>query len=104
MLRDETADGAATSALTELFPNLENSFKHACRQAAVSQQPVSYRGQVLTPSLLRRMGNCPPQVRANPVSATRPRAGRATTAIRLMSWNAGHLGQLEASYRGAATL
>ena len=71
----------------------KKSFNHACNQVAVSQRPVSYRGQLLTPTMLRRMGNCPPPARTKVASATRARAGRATQASRVLSWNAGHLGQ-----------
>ena len=71
----------------------EKSFKHACNQIAVSQCPVSSGGQPLTPTVLRRMGNCPPPARAKVASVPRARAGRATQAIPVLSWNAGHLGQ-----------
>ena len=71
----------------------QKSFKHACNQIAVSQRPVSSRGQPLTPTVLRRMGNCPPPARAKVASVPRARAGRATRAIRVLSWNAGHLGK-----------
>ena len=71
----------------------KKSFKHACNKVAVSQRPVSYRGQFLTPTMLRRMGNCPPPARTKVTSAPRARAGRSTQAIRILSWNAGHLGQ-----------
>ena len=54
----------------------QKSFKHACNQIAVS-----------------RMGNCPPPARAKVASVPRARAGRATQAIRVLSWNAGHLGK-----------
>ena len=69
------------------------SFKHACKKVAVSQRPVSYGGQPLTPTMLRRMGNCPPPARTKAASAPRARAGRTTQALRFLSWNAGHLGQ-----------
>ena len=91
MLRHEIADGAATGALTKLFSDSEEILQ-ACLHA-VSQRPVSYRGQSLTPTMLRRMGNCPPPARTKVTSAPRARAGRATQAIRVLSWNAGHLGQ-----------
>ena len=39
----------------------KRSFKSACRRAVVAQQPVSYRGQQLTPVQVRRSGNCPPR-------------------------------------------
>ena len=71
----------------------KKSFKHACKKVAVSQRTVSYRGQPLTPTMLRRMGNCPPPARTKVASAPRARAGRATQALRVLSWNAGHLGQ-----------
>ena len=71
----------------------KKSFKHACKQVAVSQRSVSYRGQSLTPTMLRRMGNCPPPARTEVASAPRARAGRATQALRVLSWNAGDLGQ-----------
>ena len=32
----------------------KKSFKHACKKVAVSQRPVSYRVQPLTPTMLRR--------------------------------------------------
>ena len=39
------------------------------------------------------MGNCPPQARTKAAYTPRARAGRATQALRVLSWNAGHLGQ-----------
>ena len=77
----------------------KKSFKHACNKVAVSQRPVSYRGQPLTPTMLRRMGNCPPPARTKVASAPRARAGRATQALRVLSWNAGHLSQQQRSFR-----
>ena len=71
----------------------KKSFKHACNKAAVRQQPVTYRGQVLTPSLLRRMGNCPPQAPTGAAARPRARAGKAVQPLCVLSWNAGHLGQ-----------
>ena len=79
----------------------KNSFKTACRRAMVGQRPVTYRGQVLTPQLLRRTGNCPPptrrQLQAQPDNSARGtasrRAGQQPRHVRVMSWNAGHLGQ-----------
>ena len=79
----------------------KNSFKTACRRATVGQRPVTYRGQVLTPQLLRRTGNCPPptrrQLQAQPDNSARGtasrRAGQQPRHVRVMSWNAGHLGQ-----------
>ena len=72
----------------------KNSFKHACRRVTQSQAPVSYRGQPLTPQLLRRTGSCPPPTQDNrrhhPPSR---RAGLHNRPIRALSWNAGHLGQ-----------
>ena len=80
----------------------KNSFKTACRRAIARSEPVQYRGQVLTLRLLRRMGNCPPPSRkelmAQPnnssarCTASR-RAGQQVRHVRVMSWNAGHLGQ-----------
>ena len=67
----------------------KKSFKHACNQVVVSQR----RGQLWTPTMLRRMGICPPPARTKVASAPRARAGRATQALRVLSWNAGHLGQ-----------
>ena len=60
-----------------------------------SRSAVSQRnwGQPLTPTILRRMGNCPPPARTKVASVPRARAGRATQALRVLSWNAGHLGQ-----------
>ena len=72
----------------------KRSFKSACRRAVVAQQPVSYRGQQLTPVQVRRSGNCPP--RHSGQSSGRPprhRAGLASRELRVLSWNAGHLGQ-----------
>ena len=72
----------------------KRSFKSACRRAVVAQQPVSYRGQQLTPVQVRRSGNCPP--RHSGRSSGRPprqRAGLANRDLRVLSWNAGHLGQ-----------
>ena len=72
----------------------KRSFRSACRRAVVAQQPVSYRGQQLTPVQVRRSGNCPP---SHPGSGsgrlTRRRAGLANRELRVLSWNAGHLGQ-----------
>ena len=71
----------------------KRSFKSACRRAVVAQQPV-YRGQQLTPVQVRRSGNCPP--RHSGRSSGRPlrqRAGLANRDLRVLSWNAGHLGQ-----------
>ena len=75
------------------FGRSPSSMLAACNQVAVSQRPVSCRGQVLTPSMLRRMGNCPLQARTKVASTPRARAGRATQAICVLSCNAGHLGQ-----------
>ena len=72
----------------------KRSFKSACRRAVAAQQPVSYRGQQLTPVQVRRSGNCPP--RHSGRSSGRPprqRAGLAHRELRVLSWNAGHLGQ-----------
>ena len=72
----------------------KRSFKSACRRAVVAQQPVSYRGQQLTPVQVRRSGNCPP--RHSGQGSGRPprqRAGLASRELRVLSWNAGHLGQ-----------
>ena len=59
----------------------KKSSKHACRTAVAKQQPVSYRGQVLTvltPTQVGRIGNCPPQApAAHASSLSRPRAGHA---------------------------
>ena len=78
------------------FPALrKNSFKRACRRVIQQQAPVSYRGQPLTLQLLRRTGNCPPAGSGRPPTAaprTR-RAGQQAKPVRVMSWNAGHLGQ-----------
>ena len=63
---------------------------------------MRYRGQVLTPRLLRRTGNCPPPSRkefqAQPDNSSARgtasrRAGQHIRQVRIMSWNAGHLGQ-----------
>ena len=72
----------------------KRSFKSACRRAVVAQQPVSYRGQQLTPAQVRRSGNCPPR-RSGQGSGrrSRQRAGLASRELRVLSWNAGHLGQ-----------
>ena len=72
----------------------KRSFKSACRRAVVAQQPVSYRGQQLTPVQVRRSGNCPPS-RSGHGSCRLPRqrAGLASRELRVLSWNAGHLGQ-----------
>ena len=72
----------------------KRSFKSACRRAVVAQQPVSYRGQQLTPVQVRRSGNCPPR-NSGPSSGRppQPRAGLANRDLRVLSWNAGHLGQ-----------
>ena len=43
--------------------NFAYAFKTACRRTVTSSEPVPYRGQVLTPRLLRRTGNCPPPTR-----------------------------------------
>ena len=64
----------------------------ARRSLSVSAQ-FHIGGQPLTPTMLRRMGNCPPPARTKVASAPRARAGRATQALRVLSWNAGHLGQ-----------
>ena len=71
----------------------KRSFKRACRAATVKQQPVYYRGQVLTPTQVRRSGNCPPPIQQVPRRSPGPRAGLANREIRVLSWNAGHLGQ-----------
>ena len=72
----------------------KRSFKSACRRAVVAQQPVSYRGQQLTPVQVRRSGNCPPRHPGRSSSRpTRQRAGLANRDLRVLSWNAGHLGQ-----------
>ena len=68
-------------------------FKYACKKVAVNQRPISYRGQHLIPTIIRRIGNCPPPDRTKVTSAPQARAGRATQALRVLSWNAGHLGQ-----------
>ena len=72
----------------------KRSFKSACRRAVVAQQPVSYRGQQLTPVQVRRSGNCPPRHSGQSSGRpTRQRAGLASRELRVLSWNAGHLGQ-----------
>ena len=72
----------------------KRSFKLACRRAVVAQQPVSYRGQQLTPVQVRRSGNCPPRHSGQGSGRPpRPRAGLASRELRVLSWNAGHLGQ-----------
>ena len=72
----------------------KRSFKSACRRAVVAQQPVSYRGQPLTPVQVRRSGNCPPSRPGHGSSRLpRQRAGLASRELRVLSWNAGHLGQ-----------
>ena len=71
----------------------KRSFKRACRAATVKQQPVYYRGQVLTPTQVRRSGNCPPLNQREPHRSPGPRAGLANRAIRVLS----HLGQQQGS-------
>ena len=72
----------------------KRSFKSACRRAVVAQQPVSYRGQQLTPVQVRRSGNCPPSHPGRGSGRlTSRRAGLANRELRVLSWNAGHLGQ-----------
>ena len=72
----------------------KRSFKSACRRAVVAQQPVSYRGQQLTPVQVRRSGNCPPRHSGQGSGRlSRQRAGLASRELRVLSWNAGHLGQ-----------
>ena len=72
----------------------KRSFRSACRRAVDAQQPVSYRGQVLTPAQVQRSGNCPPQHPSRGSGRpTRRRAGLANRELRVLSWNAGHLGQ-----------
>ena len=72
----------------------KRSFKSACRRAVVAQQPVSYRGQPLTPVQVRRSGNCPPSRSGHgSYRLPRQRAGLASRELRVLSWNAGHLGQ-----------
>ena len=76
------------------FSLRKRSFKSACRRAVVAQQPVSYRGQQLTPVQVRRSGNCPPRHSGQGSGRPpRPRAGLASRELRVLSWNAGHLGQ-----------
>ena len=72
----------------------ESDLSNQLAAALVAQQPVSYRGQQLTPVQVRRSGNCPP--RHSGRSSDRPprqRAGLANRDLRVLSWNAGHLGQ-----------
>ena len=57
----------------------KRSFKSACRRAVAAQQPVSYRGQQLTPVQVRRSGNCPP--RHSGRGSGRPPRQRAGLAI-----------------------
>ena len=72
----------------------KRSYKKACRRAVDAQQPVPYRGQQLTPLQVRRSGNCPPRLAGRRSGRPpRPRAGLANKDIRVLSWNAGHLGQ-----------
>ena len=80
----------------------KNSFKTACRRTVAKSEPVRYRGQVLTPRPLRRTGNCPPlrrkELTAQPNNSSArgtasSRAGKQVCNLRIMSWNAGHLGQ-----------
>ena len=76
----------------------KKSCKHASKTGVAKQQPVSHGGQVLAPAQVRSMGNCHPQAPSAP--ATRPprsRAGRAKGELRILSWNAGHLGQQQCS-------
>ena len=60
--------------------------------------------KVLTPRQLRRMGNCPPPTRRQlqaqpsnlaPAGTTSRRAGQQRRQVRVLSWNAEHLGQRE---------
>ena len=49
---------------------------------------------MLTPAQVRRSGNCPPQHQSRGSGRpTRRRAGLANRELRVLSWNAGHLGQ-----------
>ena len=76
----------------------KNPFRTACRRTVARSEPVRYRGQVLTPRLLRRTGNCRNELMAQPNNSSAcgtasRRAGRQARHVRVMSWTAGHLGQ-----------
>ena len=63
-------------------------------QAGRCQSAPSFiQGSVFDSDYAEWMGNCPPPARTQAASALRARAGRATQALRVLSWNAGHLGQ-----------
>ena len=60
----------------------KNSFKTACRRTVVRSEPVRYRGQVLTPRLLRRTGNCPPPSRKELMAQPNNSSARGTASRR----------------------
>ena len=83
----------------------KKAFRKACSKVHRTQDSVSYRGGELTPEFLRRSGLEPPPLpllsgatlssSPTPTPATfrsRPRGGQASKHLRVLSWNAGHLG------------
>ena len=83
----------------------KKAFRKACSKVHRTQDSVSYRGGELTPEYLRRSGLEPPPLpllsgatlssSPTPTPATfrsRPRGGQASKHLRVLSWNAGHLG------------
>ena len=80
---------------SQIFSSLrKNSFKRACRRVVHSQVPVSYGGQPLTPQLLRSAGNGPTAHQACGHGKLPSRhAGQQCRPVRVLSWNAGHLGR-----------
>ena len=83
----------------------KKAFRKACNKVHRTQDSVSYRGGELTPEYLRRSGLEPPPLpllsgatlssSPTPTPATfrsRPRGGQASKHLRVLSWNAGHLG------------
>ena len=82
----------------------KKAFRKACSKVYRTQDSVSYRGGELTPEFLRRSGLEPPSTSSFrgyfvllPYARTcyvpsRPRGGQASKHLRVLSWNAGHLG------------
>ena len=80
------------------------AFRRACSRVFRSQTSQQYRHGTLTPDYVRQSGLEPPPLPAHstgnsqspspptPLPERRPRGGTRSRPLRMLSWNAGHLG------------